>query len=265
MARIIGRPQGLFGSGGGPCHAPVLVTNAGGPPPVTSARDRERWISALDAKMLAPVALIRATMHHDSAAVRTRVAHRIRSGQGAGRGVGPVPWCTLQLTGFVAGLARQPHGTTSRSTTCFPATSTRTESQGSSKLARTRRGTQLRLRVQRSWLHRRRADSVIRKSSHCVRIPGQRPRRLCHWPEPVDGRWSLPRHAISQRRQRRVKDTTRNIANGARSHKRSGHKRELSHAQTARVWPKSSSRRRRAYEGGNAHLAGMSRGSGRSR
>jgi 3-oxoacyl-[acyl-carrier protein] reductase len=40
----------------------ILVTNAGGPPPGDFRQwDREHWISALDANMLAPIALIRAT------------------------------------------------------------------------------------------------------------------------------------------------------------------------------------------------------------
>jgi 3-oxoacyl-[acyl-carrier protein] reductase len=46
------------------CPSPdILVNNAGGPPP-GDFRDweREQWIAALDANMLAPIALIRATV-----------------------------------------------------------------------------------------------------------------------------------------------------------------------------------------------------------
>ncbi|HEY4957639.1 MAG TPA: SDR family NAD(P)-dependent oxidoreductase, partial [Caldimonas sp.] len=41
----------------------ILVNNAGGPPPGDFRDwDREAWIKALDANMLAPIALIRATV-----------------------------------------------------------------------------------------------------------------------------------------------------------------------------------------------------------
>lgn len=88
----------------------ILVNNAGGPP-AGDFRDwgREQWIAALDANMLAPIALIQATV--DAMAQR-----------GFGRvvnitsGAVKAPIATLGLsngarsglTGFVAGLARQP-------------------------------------------------------------------------------------------------------------------------------------------------------------
>ncbi|MDA4569136.1 SDR family NAD(P)-dependent oxidoreductase, partial [Escherichia coli] len=41
----------------------ILVTNAGGPPPGDFRTfERDDWIAALDANMLAPIALIRATV-----------------------------------------------------------------------------------------------------------------------------------------------------------------------------------------------------------
>jgi 3-oxoacyl-[acyl-carrier protein] reductase len=92
------------------CPQPdILVNNAGGPPP-GDFRDweREDWIRALDANMLTPIELIRATV--DGMMVR-----------GFGRivnitsGAVKAPIATLGLsngaraglTGFVAGLARQ--------------------------------------------------------------------------------------------------------------------------------------------------------------
>src|ERR671923_1173498 len=46
------------------CPAPdILVNNAGGPPPGDFREwDRDTWIKALDANMLAPILLIRATV-----------------------------------------------------------------------------------------------------------------------------------------------------------------------------------------------------------
>ncbi len=88
----------------------ILVNNAGGPPPGDfRAWSREQWITALDANMLTPIALIKATV--DAMAER-----------GFGRivnitsGAVKAPIATLGLsngarsglTGFVAGLARQP-------------------------------------------------------------------------------------------------------------------------------------------------------------
>jgi len=91
------------------CPAPdILVNNAGGPPPGDFRKfEREDWIKALDGNMLAPIALIKATLdgmiarkfgrivNVTSHAVKTPVAMLALS-NGARTG----------LTGFVAGLAR---------------------------------------------------------------------------------------------------------------------------------------------------------------
>jgi 3-oxoacyl-[acyl-carrier protein] reductase len=92
------------------CPAPdIVVNNAGGPPP-GDFRDWERddWLKALDANMLAPIALIRSAIdgmierrfgrvvNITSGAVKAPVEHLgLSSGTRAG------------LTGFVAGLARK--------------------------------------------------------------------------------------------------------------------------------------------------------------
>jgi 3-oxoacyl-[acyl-carrier protein] reductase len=88
----------------------ILVNNAGGPPP-GDFRDweREQWIAALDANMLAPIALIRATVDAMAARGFGRVVN-ITSGAVKA----PIDVLGLSngarsgLTGFVAGLARQP-------------------------------------------------------------------------------------------------------------------------------------------------------------
>jgi 3-oxoacyl-[acyl-carrier protein] reductase len=86
----------------------ILVTNAGGPPPGDFRHwQREDWLAALDANMLAPIELIRATVdgmmdrgfgrivNITSSAVKSPL-EQLGLSNGARAG----------LTGFVAGLAR---------------------------------------------------------------------------------------------------------------------------------------------------------------
>jgi 3-oxoacyl-[acyl-carrier protein] reductase len=92
------------------CPSPdILVNNAGGPPPGDfRSWSREDWLKALDANMLAPIELIKATVdgmiarkfgrivNITSGAVKMPIAE-LGLSNGARTG----------LTGFVAGLARQ--------------------------------------------------------------------------------------------------------------------------------------------------------------
>ena len=88
----------------------ILVNNAGGPPPGDFRDwDREAWLKAIDANMLTPIELIKATVdgmaergfgrivNITSAAVKAPI-DILGLSNGARSG----------LTGFVAGLARQP-------------------------------------------------------------------------------------------------------------------------------------------------------------
>lgn len=87
----------------------ILITNAGGPPP-GDFRDwsRDDWIKALDANMLTPIELIKATV--DGMMAR-RFGRIVNITSGAVKA--PIPTLGLSngaragLTGFVAGLARQ--------------------------------------------------------------------------------------------------------------------------------------------------------------
>ncbi len=88
----------------------ILVNNAGGPPPGDFRNwERAAWIAALDANMLAPIALIKATV--DAMAERGfgRVVNITSAAVKA-----PIDILGLSngarsgLTGFVAGLARSP-------------------------------------------------------------------------------------------------------------------------------------------------------------
>jgi len=94
----------------------ILVNNAGGPPP-GNFRDwnRDDWIRALDANMLTPIELIKATIDPMIARGFGRIVNitsvAVKS---------PIPVLGLSngarsgLTGFIAGLARDvaPHGVT---------------------------------------------------------------------------------------------------------------------------------------------------------
>ncbi len=88
----------------------ILINNAGGPPPGDFRDwDRDIWIAALDANMLAPIALIKATVDAMAARGFGRVVN-ITSGAVKA----PIDFLGLSngarsgLTGFVAGVARQP-------------------------------------------------------------------------------------------------------------------------------------------------------------
>ncbi|MBM3561167.1 MAG: SDR family oxidoreductase, partial [Alphaproteobacteria bacterium] len=101
----------------GACPAPdILVNNAGGPPPGDfRAWSRADWIKALDANMLTPIALIKATL---DGMIERRWGRVVNITSAAVKQ--PIPTLGLSngaragLTGFVAGLARQVarHGVT---------------------------------------------------------------------------------------------------------------------------------------------------------
>ena len=88
----------------------IVVTNAGGPP-MGSFRDwdRDAWIKAVDANMLTPIELIKATVDGMAARGFGRIVNITSSAVKA-----PIDILGLSngarsgLTGFVAGLARNP-------------------------------------------------------------------------------------------------------------------------------------------------------------
>ena len=99
------------------CPCPdILVTNAGGPPPGDFRElRRDQWLSALNANMLTPIALMKATVDPMVAQGFGRIVNITSAAVKA-----PIPELPLSngarsgLTGFVAGLARQMarHGVT---------------------------------------------------------------------------------------------------------------------------------------------------------
>ena len=92
------------------CPQPdILINNAGGPPP-GDFRDwtREDWLKALDANMLTPIELIKATVDHMIARKFGRIVNITSSAVKAPLSVlGLSNGARTGLTGFVAGLSRQ--------------------------------------------------------------------------------------------------------------------------------------------------------------
>jgi 3-oxoacyl-[acyl-carrier protein] reductase len=86
----------------------ILVNNAGGPPPGDFRDwDREVWIKALDANMLAPIELMKATVDAMAARGFGRVVNITSGAVKAPIGtLGLSNGARSGLTGFVAGLAR---------------------------------------------------------------------------------------------------------------------------------------------------------------
>lgn len=106
----IATPQGRADALAACPQVDILINNAGGPPP-GDFRDwgREQWLAALEANMLAPIELIKATVDGMAARGFGRVVN-ITSGAVKA----PIDTLGLSngarsgLTGFVAGVARQP-------------------------------------------------------------------------------------------------------------------------------------------------------------
>ncbi len=86
----------------------ILINNAGGPPPGDFREwDRDAWIRALDANMLTPIELIKATIDAMAARGFGRVVNITSGSVKAPIGVlGLSNGARSGLTGFVAGLAR---------------------------------------------------------------------------------------------------------------------------------------------------------------
>ncbi len=99
----------VFSAAGGPGQEfDIVVTNAGGPPTGDFRDwDREAWIKALDANMLTPIALIKATVDGMVARKFGRIVN-ITSGavKAPIDNLGLSNGARSGLTGFVAGVAR---------------------------------------------------------------------------------------------------------------------------------------------------------------
>ena len=105
-----GRAAALSVQGGPGTAFDIVVTNAGGPPPGDFRQwDREAWMKAVDANMLTPIELIKATVDGMAERGFGRIINITSSAVKA-----PIDILGLSngarsgLTGFVAGVARSP-------------------------------------------------------------------------------------------------------------------------------------------------------------
>ncbi|MFC7411173.1 SDR family oxidoreductase [Hydrogenophaga atypica] len=112
VAADITKPEGreaAFTVAGGPGRDfDIVVTNAGGPPPGDfRSWEREAWIAALDANMLTPIELIKATVDGMAARGFGRIVNITSSAVKAPIDIlGLSNGARTGLTGFVAGLSR---------------------------------------------------------------------------------------------------------------------------------------------------------------
>ena len=101
--------EAIWSVAGGPGrNFDIVVTNAGGPPPGDFRTwDREAWIKAVDANMLTPIELIKATVDGMAARGFGRIVNITSSAVKAPIDIlGLSNGARTGLTGFVAGLAR---------------------------------------------------------------------------------------------------------------------------------------------------------------
>ncbi len=103
-----GRAAAFSVAGGPGKDFDIVVTNAGGPPPGDFRDwDRDAWVKALDANMLAPIELIRATVDGMAARGFGRIVNITSSAVKAPINIlGLSNGARSGLTGFVAGAAR---------------------------------------------------------------------------------------------------------------------------------------------------------------
>lgn len=90
-------------------HFDILINNAGGPPPGDFRDwDRDAWIKALDANMLTPIELIKATVDGMAERGFGRIVNITSSAvKSPIESLGLSNGARSGLTGFIAGLARQ--------------------------------------------------------------------------------------------------------------------------------------------------------------
>jgi len=109
VAGDITTPEGRAGALAACPQVDILVNNAGGPPPGDFRDwDRETWLKAVDANMITPIELIRATVDKMAERGFGRIVNITSSAVKA-----PIDFLGLSngaragLTGFVAGTSRQ--------------------------------------------------------------------------------------------------------------------------------------------------------------
>ncbi|AIO77128.1 SDR family NAD(P)-dependent oxidoreductase [Burkholderia multivorans] len=187
------------------CPQPdILVTNAGGPPP-GDFRDfsHDDWIRALEANMLTPIELIRATVDGMIARRFGRIVNITSSAVKA-----PIDVLALSngarsgLTGFVAGLARKvaPHGVTINNLLpgLFDTDRIATTLAAAAKAQGARRDGRRTARAACEG-NPGRPSRHARRVWRRLRVPLQRACRVYHRPELAARRRRVPRHVLTPR------------------------------------------------------------------
>ncbi len=183
----------------------ILVNNAGGPPPGDFRNwTRDTWIAALDANMLTPIELIKATVDGMIARKFGRIVNITSSSVKA-----PIEVLGLSngarsgLTGFVAGIARKTvaHNVTINNLLpgSFDTDRIRTTLAAQAKNARRRH------RSGAQGAHGPVSRRPLRRSGRvrrCLRLPVQRAGELCHRAE-LSSSMAAPTRAPTDRAQPR--------------------------------------------------------------
>ena len=177
----------------------ILVNNAGGPPPGDFRNwTRDTWIAALDANMLTPIELIKATVDGMIARKFGRIVNITSSSVKA-----PIEVLGLSngarsgLTGFVAGIARKTvaHNVTINNLLPGSFDTDRIRTTLAAQAQEPRR----RHRGRAQGAHGPVSGRPIRRPGRvrrCLRLSMQRAGQLCHRPEFSHRRRFLPWHLL---------------------------------------------------------------------
>ena len=120
----------------------ILINNAGGPPPGDFRNwTRDDWIKAIDANMLTPIELIKATVDGMMARKFGRIVNITSAAVKAPIDIWASPTAPAPASPVLSPASRaRPWSTTSPSTACCPAPSTRTACAGLAKVDAEKRG-----------------------------------------------------------------------------------------------------------------------------
>ena len=198
----IATPEGRAAALAAAPQVDILVNNAGGPPPGDFRDwDRAAWIAAIEANMLTPIELMKATVDGMAERGFGRVVN-ITSGavKAPIENLGLSNGARSGLTGFVAGLARQKRLAGANVTInnllpgAFDTDRIRKTMEGAAAKTGQSMAEVLSKRTQTIPSQRLRRRRRIRFR---VRVPVQRARELPHGAEHPAGWRGLPRHFLT--------------------------------------------------------------------
>ena len=178
----------------------ILINNAGGPPPGDFRNwTRDDWIKAIDANMLTPIELIKATVDGMMARKFGRIVNITSAAVKAPIEVlGLSNGARAGLTGFVAGIARKTviNNVTINGLLPGPFDTDRLRGAVAKAEAEKRGVTVDQMLAERGQAQSRRALRRARGIRPGLRVPLRRQGRLHHRPEHPARRRRLPGHAV---------------------------------------------------------------------